>query len=68
MDIGKTFIIQELFDEKGTFKALTKVLTDEKFKKELRRRQDEYVKKIAKLPTMAELVLSKAQEGSTHKT
>ena len=68
MDIGKTFIIQELFDEKGTFKALTKVLTDEKFKKELRRKQDEYVKKIAKLPTMAELVLSKAQEGSTRKT
>jgi hypothetical protein len=64
MDIGKTFIIQELFDEKGTFEALTNVLTDEKFKKELRRRQDNYVKKIAKFPTMADIILLKAQELS----
>jgi hypothetical protein len=67
MDIGKTFLIAEVFDEKGTFEAISNVLTDEKFKKDLRKKQDEYVEKIARLPTMAELVLSIAQDGSFQK-
>jgi hypothetical protein len=67
MDIGKTFLIAELFDEKGTFETLENILTDEKFKKNLRKKQDEYVEKIARLPTMAELVLSIAQDGSFQK-
>jgi hypothetical protein len=67
MDIGKTFLIEELFDEKGTFEAISNILTDEKFKKELRKKQDQYVEKIANLPTMAEIVISIAQDGSVQK-
>ena len=55
--------MEKLFDEKGVSETMSKILTDENFKKELRKKQDEYVKKIAKLPTMADVVLSIA-DGS----
>ncbi len=64
MDVAKTFFIQELFDEKGTFEIMSNILTNEKFKKELRKRQDAYVQKIAKIPTMADIIISTALNGS----
>lgn len=67
MDIVKTFLIKELFDEKGTFETISSILTDETFKKELRKRQDAYVQKTAKMPTMADIVLSIAREGGSQK-
>ncbi len=67
MDIGKTFLIQEIFDEKGFLETLEKVLVDENFKRKLRKNQDEYVRKISRIPTMAEIILSIAQNGNSQK-
>lgn len=64
IDIGKTFLIQELFDEKGFLETLEKVLVDENFKRNLRKNQDEYVRRISEIPTMAEIILSIAQSGN----
>jgi hypothetical protein len=57
-DIQKTLIQEELFNSKGIQEKMKDILTDSCTQEALRRNQDEYVREIQNLPTMADIVLS----------
>ena len=57
-DIQKTLIQEELFNSKGIQEKMKDILTDSCTQEALRRNQDEYVREIQSLPTMADIVLS----------
>ena len=57
-DIQETFLQEELLNTHGIFTALKTILTDPHTRSTLRENQDEYIRKIQSLPTMADIVLS----------
>ncbi|MBU6999006.1 MAG: hypothetical protein HXS42_15250 [Theionarchaea archaeon] len=57
-DIQETFLQEELLNTHGIFTALKTILTDPHAQSSLRENQDEYIRRIQSLPTMADIVLS----------
>jgi hypothetical protein len=57
-DVLETFIQEELFNSSAVYKKMKDILTDSHAQETLRSRQDEYIRKIQTLPTLAEIVLS----------
>jgi hypothetical protein len=57
-DFQKTYIQGELLNVEETHKKMKDILTDSHVQETLRSRQDEYIRKIQALPTMADIVCS----------